>query len=86
MFFMWNPQYWMDIMKTFEVIRNADFSGVSGTGLVLRGVVFPDGQTIIQWCSKSNVNSLGIYSTFEDFEFVHITSHPDNGTEIKWTC
>jgi len=33
-------------MKTFDMVRNADESGVSGTGKVLEGVVFHDGTTV----------------------------------------
>lgn len=69
-------------MKTFHIIRNADESGVSGTGKVLEGVEFPNGKTIIQWCVEGKPNSIAIYETFADFKYIHIDSHPTNGTEI----
>jgi len=67
------------------MIRNGDESGVSGTGLVLEGVVFSDGQTVIRWCVKDKPNSTAIYPTFEDFKLIHIDSHPTNGTELQFT-
>lgn len=71
-------------MKPFEMIRNADESGVSGTGKVLEGVVFSKGITVIQWCVEGKPNSTAIYPTFDDFKCIHIDSHPTNGTELVW--
>lgn len=71
-------------MKTFYMTRDYDESGVSGTGKVLEGIVFSDGQTVIRWCVKGKPNSTAIYSTFEDFELIHVTSHPTNGTKFYW--
>ncbi len=36
-------------MRTFQLHRDTDVSGVSGTGVVADGVVFPDGTTVIRW-------------------------------------
>jgi hypothetical protein len=69
-------------LKTFTVIRRGDESGVSGIGRVLNGVVFQDGACVIRWCSE--VPSSVSYDSFEDFERVHITSHPENKSEIIW--
>lgn len=71
-------------MKTFHIIRNADESGVSGTGKVLQGTVFDDGTTVIRWTVENSPNSTAIYDTFEDFKHLHIDSHPTNETEIVW--
>jgi hypothetical protein len=38
--------------RRFVLIRDSDISGVSGTGLVADGVVFPDGVTVLRWRSK----------------------------------
>ncbi len=69
-------------MKTFYIVRHADESGVSGTGKVLNGVEFPDGQTVIRWCVVGKPNSTAIYPSFADFKYIHIDAHPDNKTEI----
>lgn len=76
-------------MKTFTVIRLGDESGVSGTGRVLDGVVFHNGQVVICWRtdiegSKHGASSLGIYNSWEDFKYIHIDSHPANMTQIVW--
>jgi len=70
----------------FYVIRHKDESGISGTGIVLNGAVFPDGTTVIRRCSSNpNANpSTCIYDTFEDFKYYHIDCHPTNETEIIW--
>ena len=72
-------------MKTFEMIREADESGVSGIGKVLEGIVFSDGTTIIRWCVKGSPNSTAVYRSFEDFKKIHVDSHPTNRTKFKWT-
>lgn len=36
-------------MRRFNLVRNEDESGVSGTGLVVQGVQFDDGQVCINW-------------------------------------
>lgn len=71
-------------MKDFFMTRDADESGVSGTGKVLEGVIFEDGTVVIRWCVESKPNSTAIYSSFEDFELIHVTSHPTNGTKFVW--
>lgn len=72
--------------RTFHIIRHKDEGGISGTGQVLNGVVFPDGLCVIRWCSSNpNANpSIGIYDSFEDFKYFHIDCHPANETEIVW--
>jgi len=71
-------------MQAFEMIRKADESGVSGTGKVLEGIVFGDGQTVIRWCTPHTAASTAIYPDFASFKKIHIDSHPTNGTEIVW--
>ena len=36
-------------MRRFELIRDVDVSGVSGTGRIAEGVVFSDGAAVIHW-------------------------------------
>ena len=35
--------------RTFTLIRDTDITGLSGTGPVAHGAVFPDGTTVIRW-------------------------------------
>lgn len=71
-------------MRTFELIRGADESGVSGIGKVLEGVVFGDGTTVVRWCVIDKPNSTAVYDNFEQFLQIHVTSHPTNKTEVVW--
>ena len=70
--------------KLFYMIRNNDESGVSGTGKVLEGVIFSSGKVAVCWDGDTNVHSVAVYDTFEEFKKVHIDAHPDNKTEIKY--
>ena len=35
--------------RTFTVQRDHDVTGISGTGPVAHGAVFPDGTTVVRW-------------------------------------
>jgi hypothetical protein len=73
--------------RTFTVVRQADESGVSGTGRVLDGCIFHNGQVVICWrgdinSEASGYSSLAIYPCWEAFHNVHIGAHPENETEV----
>ena len=73
--------------RLFTVLRKADESGVSGTGRVLDGCIFHNGQVVVCWrgdinSQKSGYSSLAIYPCWEAFHKVHIESHPGNETEV----
>ena len=68
-------------MKFFKIHRKFDESKVSGTGHVVDGVVFRDGTTIIQWLTE--MSSIAIYKSFEEFKAIHIDSHPLNETIVE---
>ena len=68
--------------QVFKVIRNADETGVSGTGEVASGVIMPSGKVLLEWFSATP--SLNQYDSFDAFLAVHVEPHPDNGTEIIW--
>ena len=69
-------------LQIFTLIRHNDQSGVSGTGRVLDGVVFPNGKVVVYWRAK--FNTIAVYESFEAFKFIHVDSHPTNNTEITW--
>ncbi len=75
--------------RTFAMVRNGDESGVSGTGRVLDGILWPNGWVTIMWrtdldAKKSGLSSSTTFSNYRAFEEIHISSHPTNGTEIVW--
>lgn len=72
-------------MRTFEVIRTADVSGVSGTGKIAEGVVFEHGQCVLRWCTTKAPNSFVFFNSHADFLVIHCYSHPGNGTKIVYS-
>lgn len=67
-------------MRRFNLIRNKDATGVSGTGNVAEGVEFSDGQLVVRW--KSGTPSTVIWDGSEE-DMMSIHGH--NGwTHIEW--
>lgn len=69
-------------MRTFIMHRGNDESNISGVGAVLSGCILPSGSVVVEWHSKTQVNSLGIYKNYFEFYFIHCASHPNNNTQI----
>jgi hypothetical protein len=55
--------------EEFFLQRNEDESGVSGTGIVARGVVFPSGKAVLEWLSFHS--SVNIYPNLEAINHIH---------------
>jgi len=75
--------------RLFSMVRESDESGVSGTGRVLDGVRFHNGMVSVCWrtdvgAAAHGHTSIGVYPTWEAFEFIHISSHPTNQTKVVW--
>ena len=72
-------------MRTFEMHRKNDETGISGTGKVLEGVEFSNGKVAVSWTGSNRVKaqSVGVYDSMEDFKEIHVNHHPDNRTEIR---
>ncbi len=66
-------------MRNFQLQRDTDVSGVSGTGIVADGVVFPDGTAAMRW--RGELSSTAIYSSIEDLEAIH--GH-NGATRVVW--
>ncbi|MFJ7269383.1 hypothetical protein ACIQV3_22525 [Streptomyces sp. NPDC099050] len=69
-----------DQPRRFYLLRHQDISGVSGTGIVANGVLWPDGTASLRWTGErpSTVH----WDRIADAEAVH--GH-GGATEIKWT-
>jgi len=66
-------------MRRFELHREVDESGISGTGIVAEGVAFSDGTAALRW--KAQYKSTAVYQSMVDVEAIH--GH--NGqTKIVW--
>jgi hypothetical protein len=59
-----------------------DETGISGSGKVLEGCVFSDGECIIRWLSPTSPgHSTAVFDSFGLFMSIHIAPHPDNKTK-----
>ena len=65
--------------KRFQLNRNNDVSGVSGTGVVAYGVMFSDRTAAMRWCSS--LSSLAVYNDIDDVVSIH--GH-EGGTVLEW--
>jgi len=59
--------------KVFHLIRDEDETGISGTGIVADGCVFPCGTCVLRWRQDTNVKaqSTGVYESVEHVELIH---------------
>lgn len=55
--------------KRFWLKRLEDESGVSGTGVVADGVIFPDGVAVLRW--RTMGGSTAVYDSIEKLEEIH---------------
>lgn len=53
----------------FNLERHRDVTGVSGTGVVAHGVVFPDGTTVLRWLGDHQ--STVVWPSLDDAMAVH---------------
>lgn len=68
-------------MRTFNLVRHEDVTGVSGPGLVAEGVQFFDGSCAMKWCVPGKPTSITFYQSALDV--IHIHGH-DGKTEVVW--
>lgn len=67
-------------MRRFELHRDVDVSGVSGTGVVAEGVAFSDGTAVIHWIASEHRSTV-IWPSVESVEAIH--GH-GGSTRIVW--
>jgi hypothetical protein len=66
-------------MRTFQLQRDEDVTGVSGTGVVADGVVFEDGVTVLRW--RGERRSTVVWASVDDAIAIH--GH-DGKTRLIW--
>jgi len=75
-------------MHCFELHRDADVSGLSGTGVVADGVEFADGTTVVRWREVDGPNyDRGVRATtviFPDIRAVEALHGHNGSTRIVW--
>lgn len=57
------------MVKRFQLVREIDVTGVSGTGVVAEGAVFPDGTAVMRWATGTA--STAVYASLADVEAIH---------------
>lgn len=55
--------------RAFDLVRDHDATGISGTGRVAEGVLFGDGRCVLRWCTATR--SMAIYDTLADLIRIH---------------
>ena len=68
--------------RLFSMVRGADESGVSGTGRVMDGVLWPDGSVATRW--RTVTASDGGFDSWTTFHRIHVCAHPDNATTLPF--
>ena len=66
-------------MRRFTLVRYADISGVSGTGVVAEGVEFSSGMVALNWAGR--LSSMAFYFSMSDLLRVH--GH-EGASDILW--
>jgi len=56
-------------LRRFNLVRNEDESGVSGTGNVAQGIEFDNGRCVMMWLTS--VSSGAFYDSIQDVEYIH---------------
>jgi len=71
-------------MRTFTVHREYDASGVSGTGIVVEGVLFSTGVVVVHWLTPAPRGSIGVWDSLDQFLSIHVQPHPENRTIVRF--
>jgi hypothetical protein len=66
-------------MRRFVLVRSADVSGISGTGIVTEGVQFSSFRIVLTWLHERS--SIGIYDSLADLLPIH--GH-EGATVVQW--
>jgi hypothetical protein len=69
-------------MRRFVMHREFDSSGVSGTGIVLEGVLFSTGVVVVHWLTPPPRGSISVFDSLDQFLAIHVRPHPDNNTVL----
>jgi hypothetical protein len=59
------------VTRRFQLVRDVDETGISGTGVVADGAQFPDGTITLHWCTAATPSSTGVYDSIDDVQAIH---------------
>lgn len=68
------------MMRTFNLVRYEDATGISGIGSVAEGVQFSDGTCVLNWTTAHR--STAVYRDLETLIAIH--GH-EGRTRVEWT-
>ncbi len=80
-----SPEHAPRGLLTVQMIRQADASGVSGTGTVAQGVLFATGRFVLHWLTPAPAGSINVFESIDQFLAIHVLSHPTNRTVLKFS-
>jgi len=66
-------------LKRFVLVRDVDVSGVSGEGVIVCGVLFPDGRAAYRWITPTPTTCIA--DKVDDLMAIH--GH-DGATRLVW--
>lgn len=69
-------------MRSFTLRREEDVSGVSGTGIVLEGMLFTTGVVVVHWLTPPPRGSIAIFDSLDQLLSIHVRPHPENRTVL----
>jgi hypothetical protein len=72
----------MGDIRTFELHRDQDATGYSGTGVVADGCVFPDGATVVRWRVREGKRQST--ELWDDVDHVVEVHGHDGLTRLEW--
>lgn len=67
------------MMQMFKLMRHQDVSGVSETGVVAYGCVFPNGKCALAWHAQGKPQTVTVFDSMADMEKIHLH---DGATEV----
>ena len=80
-----------EILRLFWLVRAADVTGVSGTGIVAEGVEFSDGTVVLRWLKREPGEWNSWADTpqpttviHEDLSSVFVLHGHDGKTTVAW--
>ncbi|MCL8026324.1 hypothetical protein [Nocardioides bruguierae] len=66
--------------RRFELHRDVDVSGISGTGVVAEGVAFTDGSAVLRWTAGVHHSTV----VWPDIASVEIIHGHGGATRVLW--
>lgn len=59
----------LDTIKEFYLMRKKDVNGISGTGVIARGVILPSGKCVMEW--QTIHPTITIFANIDEVKFLH---------------